>query len=225
MEIAQGLAISVIAAAMLTALSHAIIPEPPPSGPVARPSGATPEPADSTPAVRRAMRGLVVVLPLAIVFLAAGSSPAYTVVMIKVASMGQQATAAHGKAMGTALMMSTLLGGLGAMVGWFVLGAWPSLLIFTLLIFLAGLIYGRRIFEGDDMHPSFQVFNYAFVTLIIILAPAVQDQVTGNDAGMAFWNRMLLFVLIGVYGTLALKIYDAFWPDRDPTSGSDPKIA
>ena len=76
---------------------------------------------------------------------------------------------------------------------------------------LAGLIYGRWIFAGPAVHPKFQMVSYAFLTMIVILAPAVLDT-GGSTAGAAFWSRTMLFILIAVYGTLAVRVFDAFWP-------------
>jgi hypothetical protein len=66
-------------------------------------------------------------------------SPSYTVIMIKVASMGQQATADTSRAMTKSLLTSTVWGGAGALVAWMLLSIWPPLLLYTLLIGLAGL--------------------------------------------------------------------------------------
>jgi hypothetical protein len=128
--------------------------------------------------------------------------------------MGQQATSDQSKAMGTSLLASTLWGGLGAIIAWNVLSIWPSLLMYTLLVGLAGLIYGRWIFQGPAVHPNFQMMQYAFLTMIVILAPAVLDGMGSSGAGSAFWSRLLLFVLIAVYGTTAVAVFDAFWPSR-----------
>lgn len=222
LEIAKGLAISVIATSLFVALAHVLLPDLAMDQPTAAPAKPAGAPPDEAGAVRKALRAMAVVMPLTLVLLAAGSSPTYTVVMIKVATMGQQATADHSSAMGDTLMTSTLYGGLAALAGWFVLGIWPSLLIFGLVVALAGLIFGQWIFSGDGLHPRFQTMNYAFATMIIILAPAVMDQVTGSDAGTAFWNRLLLFALIGVYGTLAVRVYDAYFPRSTDPSKTTP---
>mgnify|MGYP000467624649 CR=1 FL=1 len=33
-----------------------------------------------------------------------------------------------------------------------------------------------------------------------------------SGAGAAFWSRLALFVLIALYGTAAVAVFDAFWP-------------
>jgi len=151
------------------------------------------------------------------VFLFMNGSPSYTVVMIKVASMGQQATADGSRQMGRSLLESTLWGGLGAVVGWVLLSAWPSLIFYTLLIALAALLFGRGIFQGPALHPKFSMWQYAFLTMIVILAPAVLDSATGGG-GVAVWWRLFLFLLISVYGTVAVAVFDAFFPAKNTVS-------
>ena len=112
---------------------------------------------DLVEARRNALRSLLVVFPLALLFMFMSGSTSYTVVMIKVASMGQQASADHSREMGRSLLESTLWGGAFAMVAWSLLSIWPSLIFYTLLIGLAGLIIGQRIFIGAAVHPKFSM--------------------------------------------------------------------
>ena len=61
--------------------------------------------------------------------------------------------------------------------------------------------------------------------MLVILAPAVLDSPISSSAGTAFWSRLFLFVGIAVYGTIAVAVFDAFWPatpgaDRQGRDGS-----
>jgi len=210
MMLVQGLAVCAAVALVFVHIAHALLPDPP------RPVESTPKPDAPPPdpvlAGRRALRSLAIVFPVALAFLFMSGSPAYTVVMIKVATMGQQATADHSRAMGRSLLESTLWGGVGAVIGWNVLSIWPSLMLYTLLIALAALLFGRWIFRGQALHPKSQMASYAFLTMVVILAPAVLDGAGSSGAGPAFWSRLGLFVLIAVYGTVAVRVFDAFWP-------------
>lgn len=222
----QGLGVCAIVGIVFTWIAHALLPDLPPDPALAGMKKPTPPKPDPALAGHRALRALAIVFPMAVLFLLMSGSAAYTVVMIKVATMGQQATGAeHSKAMGRSMLESTLWGGLGAVIGWNILAIWPSLMLYTLLIALAGLIYGRWIFQGPAVHPKFQMVQYAFVTMIVILAPAVLDGATGSSAGGAFWTRILLFVLIAVYGSLAVWIFDTLWPEKsankDATTTAD----
>ena len=209
----QGLAVCAAVGLVFVRIAHALLPDLPPDPALAgRRKPQPPAKPDPGTAGRRALRSLAIVFPMALAFLFMSGSPAYTVVMIKVATMGQQATADHSRAMGRSLLESTLWGGLGAIIAWNVLSIWPSLVLYTLLIALAALVYGRWIFQGPAVHPKFQMVSYAFLTMIVILAPAVLDGAGSSGAGAAFWSRILLFVLIAVYGSVAVRVFDAFWP-------------
>jgi hypothetical protein len=172
---------------------------------------------------------LLIVLPVALLFLFMSGSPSYTVVMIKVASMGQQASSDKSRALGSSLLQSTLWGGAGAIASWSLLRTWPSLVFYTLLIALAALIYGRGIFRGSSLHPKFSMWSYAFLTMIVILAPAVLDNPGSSGAGAAFWMRLFLMLLVALYGTAAVAIFEAFWPaaaaEQNPGDDQTPDIA
>ena len=210
----EGLALGAIFGLIFVWIAHALLPELPPDPAMAaarRP--AAPKP-DLQEARRSAFRSMMITFPIALLFLFASGSPAYAVVMIKVASMGQQASTDHSRAMGRSLLGSTFWGGVGAILAWQVLSIWPSLLMYTMLIAIAGLLYGARIFAGRAMHPKAGMWSYAFLTMIVVLAPAVMDSQGGSAAGAAFYTRLFLFVLIAVYGSIAVAVFDAFWKKK-----------
>ena len=214
MMIIPSMGLCAVVGIVFTWIAHALLPDLPPDPALAGVKKPAPPKPDPATAGRNALRALAIVFPLTLAFLFMSGSASYTVVMIKVATMGQQATSDHSRAMGRSLMVSTLWGGLGAIVAWNVLSIWPSLLMYTLLVGLAGLIYGRWIFQGPAVHPKFQMVQYAYLTMMVILAPAVLDGMGSSGAGSAFWSRLLLFVLIAIYGSAAVAVFDAFWPRR-----------
>ena len=219
LAVVNGLATGAGVGIFFVAISHALLPDLPlPPAGKAKPPPAPPAPV-AAEARRNAFRSLVVVLPLVIVFLFASSSYSYVPVMIKVASMGQQANVQASRAMGREQLESTVWGGLGAVFAYHVVSIWPSLLMFCLLIALACLVYGSRIFQGPAMHPRAGMWSYALLTLLIVLTPAVINMQEGTGAAAAFYTRLMLFVVIAVYGTVSVAIFDAFWPRkpaRDP---------
>jgi len=213
--VVNGIAVGALAGIAFVIIAHALLPDLPP--PTTKTAVAKP-PAPAKPSLpsarRNALRSLAVVLPLVIIFLFSSSSASYVVIMIKVASMGQQANSSDSRAMGREQIESTVWGGLGAVVGFQIISIWPSLLGFTLFIGLACLVYGRRIFQGAGMHPRAAMWSYALLTMIIILTPAV----TGSgDVSGAFYTRLLLFLVIAVYGTISVAVFDAFWPVKSQT--------
>jgi hypothetical protein len=218
--VVNGLAVGAIVGISFVIIAHALLPDiPPPPGASAAARAAPPKPSRSS-ARRNALRSLAVVLPMTIIFLFSASSTSYVAMMIKVASMGQQANARASRSMGMDQLESTFWGGVGAVVAWQIMSIWPSLLMFCLLIALAGLLYGARVFQGAGMHPRGGMWSYAFLTMIILITPAVMDSQGGSNAGAAFYTRLMLFVLIAIYGTISVTVFDAFWPakkGRNPT--------
>jgi hypothetical protein len=167
---------------------------------------------DLTRARWNAFRSLVIVLPIAIWFLLSSASTAYVPVMIKVASMGQQASNDATRVAGRSLVMSTLIGGAGAIIGWQVLRIVPTLSVYTLLIALGALVAGPKIFKNKGMHPEAGTWSYAYLTMIVILAPAVMDSVGGAAAGAKFLDRIVMFAGTTIYAVLAVYVFDAFRP-------------
>ena len=107
-----------------------------------------------------------------------------------------------------------LLSWLGAVIGWQVLTVWPSLIMYTLLIGLGGLIIGPRVFSGKGMQPQGATWSYGFLNMIVVLAPAVLDGQTGSSADAAFWSRLTMFVLATLYAIGAVFIFDTLWPSK-----------
>lgn len=216
----QALGVCAVMGLAFVWIAHALLPELPPDPALAGRKPPTPPTPDLSAAARNALRSMLIVFPLALLFMFMSASPAYTVVMIKVASMGQQASADKSREMGRDLLVSTLLGGLGAMIAWHLLALWTSLVFYVLLIALAALIYGRWIFQGPAVHPKFSTVSYAFLTMLVILAPAVTDD-SGN-ANAAFYTRLGLFILIAIYGTAAVAVFDAFFAPRAKKRPNEP---
>ena len=207
-----GLDIGIIVGILFVWVGHAMFPDslatpvdaPPPA---AKPPAAKP---DNAEARKNAYRSLLIVLPILIWFLLSSASASYFVVMIKVATMGQQASLDNTRQAAKSLLASTVLGGLAAIIGWQILSIYTSLVLYSLLIVLCGLIFGPRIFKGPGMHPAGATWSYAYLTMIIILAPAVLDGQTGDAAGGAFWSRLLMLMGASLYGVLAVFVFDLF---------------
>lgn len=178
---------------------------------------------DLAVARRSAWRSLAVVMPVVLWFMLSSASASYVGFMIKVASMGQQAGIDQTRQVGKSLLISTVIGGIGAIVAWEVLSIWPSLIMYVLLIGLAGLIIGPRIFAGRGMHPAGATWSYGYLTMIVVLAPAVLDSQTGSAAGAAFWSRLGMFIFATIYGIAAVFVFDALWrrAPQAPASSAD----
>ncbi len=212
----QGLSIGAIAGVSFVWIGHAILPDSTARMEKAAKPAVKPEPPkpDLATARRNAWRSLLIVMPVIIWFLMSSASASYVAVMIKVASMGQQAGLDQTRHAGRSLLTSTVIGGAGAIIGWQVLSIWPSLLMYVLLIGLGGLVMGPKIFKGQGMHPDGATWSYGFLTMIVVLAPAVLDGQTGASADTAFWSRLNMFILATLYAIGAVFIFDTFWPAK-----------
>ncbi len=210
--IARTIIIGAAAGMLFVWLAHALLPDPPPD-PASIRNRPAPPPVDLRSARLRAMRSMLIVLPLALFLMFSGSSVSYAVVMIKVATMGQQANVASSRAIGRSLIASTMIGGIGAIIAWQILSIRPALSIYILLIALSLLVAGPKIFQGAGMHPKAGTWSYGVLTMIIVLAPSVMDGAGSDGASSAFYSRLLLFFVIAVYGSVAVAVFDAFWPE------------
>lgn len=190
-------------------LAYGLFPDKPAEGDMpSRPAAQKPAREE---AIRSAWRSTAIVLPVIVFFLLYPDSAAYMVVMIKVASMGQQAENEHTRAAGKSLLMSTLIGGIAAVIMWGALKAWPSLTLYTLLVALSGLFFGRMIFQGQGMKPNAGMWSYAFLTMMVIIAPSVLDGPGGAAASVKFFDRLLMLVGATLYAVAAVYVFDAFW--------------
>jgi len=190
-------------------LAYGLFPDKPMDGKMpARPPASTPA---REAAIRSAWRSTAIVLPVIVFFLVYPGSAAYLVVMIKVASMGQQVENDDTRAVGKSLLMSTLIGGVGAILMWQALSIWPSLTLYALLVALAGLIFGRQIFTGQGMKPNAGMWSYAFLTMMVLIAPSVLDGPGGGAAAVKFFDRLVMIGASTLYGVAAVYVFDAFW--------------
>ncbi len=87
-------------------------------------------------------------------------------------------------------------------------------MIYTLVVGLAGLIMGPKIFQGAAMHPQGATWSYAYLTMVVILAPAVMDSIGGDSASLKFWDRMIMFGGTTLYAVIAVYVVDAFRPAK-----------
>ena len=214
----KALVINAVIAMLFVWLAHAFFPDPP------RPADQGPRPSPPKPeravAIWSAWRSTIIVFPVMFFFLLYQGSASYLVVMIKVASMGQQVENDTTRAAGKSLLMSTLIGGIGAIIMWQLLSIWPSLIFYTLLIALGGLIMGRRIFSGLAMHAQAGTWSYAFLTMIVLIAPAVLDGPGGSSASVSFYSRLGMMIAATLYSVAAVRIYDAFRPLKQQRTGN-----
>jgi len=221
----EGVSFGALVGMSFVWIAHAFIPDSLAIAGLVKPVAKPPAPPPPDLAVARwnAFRSLAIVLPIAMWFLMSSASAAYVPVMIKVASMGQQASNDATRVAGRSLIMSTVIGGAGAIIGWQILRIVPTLSVYTLLIALAALVAGPKIFKGKAMHPEAGTWSYGFLTMIVILAPAVMDSAGGDAAGAKFLDRIIMFAGTTIYAVLAVYVFDAFRPRRNKSGSTQSK--
>jgi len=215
----QAMTLNAMIAIGLFWLAYVLMPDKPVDG--ARKMPQKPEPPPRQLAIRSAWRSTAIVLPVIVFFLFYAGSASYLLVMIKVASMGQQASNDQTREAGKTLLMSTLVGGLGAVIMWSLMSAWPSLLNLVLLVALGGLVMGRRIFQGQTMAAGADMWSYAFMTMLVIILPSVMDGMGGSAAGAKFFDRISMVAWTTVYAVAAVSVFDAFWRDKALESAAE----
>jgi hypothetical protein len=223
LAVVSGVSFGAVVGVLFIWVAHAVLPDSMAVMPDAPPPAAAPPEApkpDLVAARRSAFRSLMIILPVALWFLFSSASTAYVPVMIKVAAMAQQATNDGARHAGRSLLMSTLIGGVGAIIGWQVLSIAPTLTIYTLVIALAALVVGPRIFQGRATHPEAATWSYGLLTMIVILAPAVMDSAGGGPAGLKFFDRLWMFAGATLYAVGTVYIFDAFAEPRRKNQNS-----
>ena len=220
----SGVSFGTLVGVLFVWIAHAFLPDSravaTAAKPVAKPAPPSKSAIDLADARWSAYRSTLIIFPVALWFLFSGASAAYLPVMIKVASMGQQVSREGTIIAGKSLIMSTIIGGVAALIGWYVLRAVPTLSMYTLFIGLVGLVMGARIFQGPGMHPNGGTWSYGFLTMFVILAPAVMDSAGGAAAGIKFWDRLVMFGLATLYAVVAVHVFDAFRPTPEPATNS-----
>ncbi|MEM1111640.1 MAG: DUF2955 domain-containing protein [Pseudomonadota bacterium] len=153
-----------------------------------------------------AARATLIVFPA---FMLGLTNPtAYTPIVMKSAALGQQVTDTAAKAAGRELLGSTFLAGLFAILFWFGLKLHPTLWMFFLWT-LAFAVFCTAKFYGvlpSRYAPTFWL--NVFVTLLILVGPAVADSANGKDVYAAFFVRLGLFIGVTLYAWLALAFLD-----------------
>lgn len=222
LAIVSGVSFGAAVGVLFVWVAHALVPDSMAVHEVAAPAAKPPAPPkpDLSEARWSAFRSLMIILPVALWFLFSSASTAYVPVMIKAASMGQQATNDGARKAGKSLILSTIIGGIGAIIGWQILSITPSLTIYTLIIAIAGLLMGPKIFQGKGMHPQAGTWSYGFLTMIVILAPAVMDSAAGGPAALKYWERLIMFGGTTIYAVGTVYIFDAFTASRRKASAT-----
>jgi hypothetical protein len=191
-------------------LAHGILPDPPDSHQGARRRGGF-QPGYSAAAAHNAMKSTLVVLPVAILFIAAHwSSQALVIIFIAIYSVAPVLRISKQDTFYK--FLANVLGGCAALVFYWLLVAVPEYYFLIALSLLSALLFGSVMFSDK---PTAPYYSAAFSTLLVLIATSM-----GEDADFSanFWIRVALVAIAGLYVVGALSILEHVWPSPDPAT-------
>jgi hypothetical protein len=213
--LAIGVAFGLVTSSWLTLvmlwLSHYLVPDPPET--TALPARAGFQPGYSPAAAGLALKSTIVVLPIAILFIA-NSWTSQVLVMIFAAIFTLSPDLAKGKEAGMNSIKSTLIGGCVAFFVYWALVAVPEYLFLVSLMFFVSLCFGAGIYSGRSIA---KYLPSAMVASIVLVNGSLSD---GADFSEHFVIRVALISLATIYVVTALRLLDTYWPGT-VTAGSN----
>ncbi len=149
-----------------------------------------------------AIQTTLIVLP--VYFLTLTNPLSYMAIIMKGVILGQQSSTLNAKHAARELLGSTFLAGLFAILFWLLLTSVTTLWMYAAGLFLFTLYFVSKLYQiiASRFPPSF--WQNVFVTMIILIGPAVEDSATGKDVYKAFAYRMTLFIGLSIYACIAV---------------------
>jgi len=208
--IAAGFAGSAALAVGMQWLAHGIVPDPVDTRPSAKASAGF-QSGYSAAAAQNAVKSTLVVLPLAILFIAERwTSQALIIIFVAFYSVAPVLRAS--KHASLTKLIANVGGGCAALVFYWLLVAVPEYYFLIALSLLSALLFGAGMFSDKASAPY---YAGAFSTLLILISTSMG---AGADFGANFWVRIGLVIMAGLYVVGALSILEHLWPAPDPTT-------
>lgn len=204
--IVQAIMVGALAAIVITHVVHLLFPDPPrfQHSPA---STASPAPGAAVSRLSGLRASLVMLPP---VLLALWDPARFMLLLMKGGTLAQQVEATRTRAMARELVESTFVGGLVALAIWLLLRPWPSLFTFALLVGFAALLIGRRLYGIVPSSRGPQHWQSVLVTAIILIGPAVEDSVSGDDIGRESLTRFVAFLALAGYVALTVHLLEGW---------------
>jgi hypothetical protein len=140
--------------------------------------------------------------------LALANPSAYIMLLMKGASLAQQAEATTTRQMARELVGATAMGGVAALLLWNLLQLWPGLLLLSLGMALAALIMARPLYGATPSRFSSDWWQFALTTMIILVGPAVADTASADNIQRTMVVRLATFIALAVYAAVAAQLLD-----------------
>ena len=207
--LAQSVGFGLAIGAVVSVVSHALFPDPPAV------KGAAPVVGASAENARwQAFQATLVIMP---VFVVALTNPAmYLPAIMKTVMVGQQANATNARSAGWELLGSTLMGAVMATAVWAGLTLLPNLWMLTLWVMAAAHWTATKMFrvKPTSFPPSFWL--NAFITVLILIGPGIEDAAAGKDVYAASATRLAIFVFVALYGWATVWVLERWRSAYNP---------
>jgi len=207
--IANMVALGILTGAAVTIivvwLTYGLLPDPPGAhasdAPAATAQKATP------PAMERfktAAISTLVVLPVLVLFYSFKLQSALLILVFVALLSAHTGFAANFKA-GGALIVGNVIGGAAAILMYELLCMVPQFYFLVLVTFLAGLVFGTRVFTDN---PMAKLWGMAFSTLLLIIGSTTASG--SDEAGSAVYTRVLQITIAVVWVVMASGVADRY---------------
>ena len=202
-----GILVSAAATVCVIWVTHALLPDPP-AAPAPNAGGAAAAAqTDVPPAMERfktAAISTLVVLPLLTLFYAFKLQSALLILVFVALLTSQPGFATNFKA-GAALIIGNIMGGVAAILMYELLVMMPEFYFLLMLTFLAGLVFGVRVFSGS---PTAKLWGMAFSTLVLVIGSTTASG--SGEAGSKVYTRVAQIAIAVVYVVMAFGVADRF---------------
>jgi len=188
-------------------LAHGVFPDPPTAYPAMAQGGFKPGYSESAAAT--ALKSTVAIWPLATVFVV-GEWTGQLLTLVFAAIFSLSPEVSKGTAAAVKSMKSTLLGGLAAVVFFFLLVAVPEFHFFIALMLFTALLFGQGIFSDK---PGARYLPSAVIALVILVGSSMTEGASITDK---FIGRVVLLSAATFYVVAVLSALNHFWPQREP---------
>lgn len=145
---------------------------------------------------------VIVLIPVFLLFYVFKLSSS-VLILIFVAILSMSPALANPK-VGMVLILANITGGVFAIFVFYLLTMVANFTFMILLVFLAGLIFGQRIFSKDKLAP---IFKSGFSTFLLILGSVMSSDAA---AGEKVWPRVIQISLAVIYVVIAFRILSFF---------------
>ena len=202
--VAAGILTGAAATVGVVWLAYGVLPDPPGTHDVNAPVG---ERAELPPAMERfktAAISILVVLPVLVLFYAFKLQSSLLILIFVALLTSQPGFATSFKA-GTALIIGNVIGGAASIVMYELLAMMPQFYFLVMTTFLAGLIFGARVFSDN---PKAKLYGMAFSTLLLVIGSTTASG--SDEAGSAVYTRVAQITIAVVWVVMASGVADRY---------------